>query len=267
MIHISKKTMDVDATNCRDVWLVKVPKYLAQSWKNAPSNSTLGKLQVPKNGVVPPKFVADPKLVAAAASSGPDSQIPSEHTMKLTPLTHQKMVILSQNKGTSSSANNGNNNGAISNNSNEKISVEGEVKFRGEMRPKGDMSYMNLKTTAIKQAAKPNRVTQILDKAVTSYKPRGASQLAHEADMRKRKEESKKMIREDKEVVQGRLFSAFEKQQYYNIKDLQRMTSQPIPYLKEVLKEYCTYCPSGTHKNMWELKPEYRHYKSASSSK
>lgn len=32
-------------------------------------------------------------------------------------------------------------------------------------------------------------------------------------------------------------------------------------YLKEILKEVCNYNLKNPHKNMWELKPEYRHYK------
>lgn len=243
--------MDVDTTNRRDVWLVKVPKYLAKAWKNAPQRAELGKLRVPKNGVGPVKLVTDSRLQQLNSK---EAKLPSEHVLTLHPLLQQRMVILSQTKSDSSSS------------SHDKISFEGDVKHRGELRPTGDTSYMNLKTLSIKEAAKPNRVTQILDKAVVSYKPRAATQLAHEADLRKRKEEAKKVVREDKEIVQGRLFAAFEKQQYYNIKDLVRITNQSIPYLKEILKEICNYCSKSTHKNMWELKPEYRHYKSASGS-
>jgi len=32
-------------------------------------------------------------------------------------------------------------------------------------------------------------------------------------------------------------------------------------FLKEVLKEICNYNMKAPHKNMWELKEEYRHYK------
>lgn len=39
--------------------------------------------------------------------------------------------------------------------------------------------------------------------------------------------EGKKM-RDDKEIVQNTLFTAFEKHQYYNIKDLERLTKQPV---------------------------------------
>lgn len=252
--------MDVDTSNSRDVWIVKVPKYLDNAWKNATSKVELGKLQIPKNGTGPMKFITDPRLQQQQNVAGLDKKLPDEHLLTLHPLHNQRMVVLSETKDGSTSTNNTNTSGI------DKISFEGDVKNRGELRPTGDMSYMNLKASTIKQAAKPNRVTQILNKAVTSYKPRGATQLAHEADLRKKKDEAKKLVREDKEIVQGRLFAAFEKQQYYNIKDLVRLTNQSIPYLKEILKEYCNYCSKSTHKNMWELKPEYRHYKSASSS-
>jgi len=31
-------------------------------------------------------------------------------------------------------------------------------------------------------------------------------------------------------------------------------------YLKQILQEVCQYNTKNPHKNMWELKPEYRHY-------
>ena len=51
---------------------------------------------------------------------------------------------------------------------------------------------------------------------------------------------------------------------FYNIKDLVRETNQPVTYLKSILNEVCNYNVKNPHKNMWELKPEYRHYKSNS---
>lgn len=58
----------------------------------------------------------------------------------------------------------------------------------------------------------------------------------------KRKNETKKM-RDDKETVQNILFAAFEKHQYYNIKDLERITKQPVvsilfPRLVLLVKEF-----------------------------
>ena len=42
---------------------------------------------------------------------------------------------------------------------------------------------------------------------------------------------------------------------------------QPVTYLKEILKEVCVYNMKNPHKNMWELKPEYRHYKQEEETK
>jgi len=70
-----------------------------------------------------------------------------------------------------------------------------------------------------------------------------------------------KKSRDDKEKVMETLFDLFEKHQYYNIKDLVRETRQPVTYLKTILNEVCRYNVKNPHKNMWELKPEYRHYK------
>ena len=251
---------NVEAKNQRDVWLVKVPKYIANAWKEVPGGSELGRLQIPKGSSAEPiKFISNPSVKADPNDKNPssDSKLPPEHKLTLQTLTHQQMVILTRSKDLKAPS---------GKDDLEKIAYDGDVKYRGELRPKGDMSYMSLKSKLIREAAKPARVTQMLDKAVTSYKPRGATQLAHEADLRRKKEESKKMIREDKEVVQARLFAAFERQQYYNIKDLVKITNQSIPYLKEILKEICNYCSKSTNKNMWELKPEYRHYKASSSA-
>lgn len=40
---------DLDLSNAgRGVWLVKVPKYIAQKWEKAPSNMDVGKLRISK---------------------------------------------------------------------------------------------------------------------------------------------------------------------------------------------------------------------------
>ena len=47
-------------------------------------------------------------------------------------------------------------------------------------------------------------------------------------ELEERKKLEGKKARDDKESVMEMLFSAFEKHQYYNIKDLQKITRQPI---------------------------------------
>lgn len=86
-------------------------------------------------------------------------------------------------------------------------------------------------------------------------------------EYRERKKAEGKKARDDKNAVMDMLFNAFEKHQYYNIKDLVKITKQPIGYLKEILKEVCDYNMKNPHKNMWELKKEYRHYKTDAEKK
>ena len=144
----------------------------------------------------------------------------------------------------------------------DKLSMEGKVVQRAECCPISNALYSDIKKDALTKAGEPKRMLKQLDKHVTtSFKPVSihASSLANE---RAKKAEGKKM-RDDKEKVQEIIFELFEKHQYYNIKDLMQETRQPIAYLKEILKDICNYCVKPPHRYMYELKPEYRHYKAA----
>lgn len=63
----------------------------------------------------------------------------------------------------------------------------------------------------------------------------------------KKKAEGKKM-RDDKDAVLDMLFAAFEKHQYYNIRDLVKITRQPIvnifTYSRNNFKNYIIYSKS-----------------------
>jgi len=143
--------------------------------------------------------------------------------------------------------------------SSDKIALEGVVVQRAECRPAVSESYMKLKRLQIEESSKPMRLSQQLDKAVTSnYKP--VANHENNLEYERRKKEEGKRARADKQQVLDMLFSAFEKHQYYNIKDLVDITKQPVIYLKEILRDIGIYNVKGTHKNTWELKPEYRHY-------
>ncbi|NXF51260.1 T2FB factor, partial [Oceanites oceanicus] len=149
----------------------------------------------------------------------------------------------------------------------DKLSLEGIVVQRAECRPAASENYMKLKRyeLQIEESSKPVRLSQQLEKAVTTnYKPVANHQ--YNIEYEKKKKEDGKRARADKQQVLDMLFSAFEKHQYYNIKDLVDITKQPVIYLKEILREIGIYNVKGTHKNTWELKPEYRHYQGEDKS-
>nr|XP_054771701.1 general transcription factor IIF subunit 2-like [Lytechinus pictus] len=180
--------------------------------------------------------------VAKTKLTPDDPDIPAEHKMQVMSALPGTMMVYSQ--------------GAT-----DKLSVEGKVVERLECRPVGSDSYMMMKRKQIELAHKPTKVTQqIKVRRVNAYKP--IARHKHLAEYEKKKKEEGKKPRLEKEKLMDILFSAFENHQFYQLKDLSRITQQPVPFLKEILQEIGIYHQRQPHKYMWELKPEYRHYKS-----
>ncbi|XP_019880089.2 general transcription factor IIF subunit 2-like [Aethina tumida] len=233
----------------RGVWLVKVPKYVANRWEKAPGNIEVGKLRIRK----PPGQKAQVSLTLADEilnmTEAGEENIPQDHVLNVSTVTQQTLGVFSH----STEGSDGQQPEA------EKLYMEGKIVQRLECRPHYDNTYMSLKKQSIKTASIPNRKVVQLDRAVNTYKP--VSDHKNNIKYMERKKAEGKRARDDKDAVMERLFAAFEKHQYYNIKDLVKLTNQPVTYLKQILKEACSYNMTAPHKNMWELKPEFRHYK------
>lgn len=237
----SKMELDLTAS-ARPIWLVKVPKYVAQRWEKSDKNGHIGKIRIGKKFGKPDISLVMDERVAKTKLTPDDPDIPVEHKLQVMSALPGTMMVYST--GTT-----------------DKLSVEGKVVERLECRPVGSDSYMLMKRKQIELAHKPTKVTQqIKDRPVNAYKPiaRHKELAAYE---KKKKEEGKKP-RLEKDKLMDILFSAFETHQFYQLKDLCRITQQPVPYLKEMLQEIGTYHQRAPHKYMWELKAEYRHYKS-----
>ncbi|GAB5566357.1 general transcription factor IIF subunit 2 [Prionailurus iriomotensis] len=281
---------ELDLTGAKQntgVWLVKVPKYLSQQWAKAPGRGEVGKLRIAKNqGRTEVSFTLNEDLANIHDIGGKPASVstPREHPFVLQSVGGQTLTVFTES-------------------SSDKLSLEGIVVQRAECRPAASENYMRLKSAdekafqieeksllcsvpksrgledpnrnlgrqvevlilQIEESSKPVRLSQQLDKVVTTnYKPVANHQYNIEYE-RKKKEDGKR-ARADKQHVLDMLFSAFEKHQYYNLKDLVDITKQPVGYLKEILKEIGVQNVKGTHKNTWELKPEYRHYQGEEKS-
>ncbi|KAH8267212.1 hypothetical protein KR026_005143 [Drosophila bipectinata] len=250
---------DLDLSNAgRGVWLVKVPKYIAQKWEKAPSNMDVGKLRISKTPGQ--KAQVSLSLTPAVLALDPEEKIPTEHVLDVSQVTKQTLGVFSHMSQAEMAANNGKENSTTpAASDNEKLYMEGRIVQKLECRPIADNCYMKLKLESIRKASEPQRRVQPIDKIVQNFKP--VKDHAHNIEYRERKKAEGKKARDDKNAVMDMLFHAFEKHQYYNIKDLVKITNQPISYLKEILKDVCDYNMKNPHKNMWELKKEYRHYK------
>ncbi|CAG9768996.1 unnamed protein product [Ceutorhynchus assimilis] len=246
--HIDR---DLDLSNAnRGVWLVKVPKYVASRWEKAPSDMEVGKLKITKQQGQKPQVALSLSTPILALNEPGEGSIPKDHRLDVSTVTQQTLGVFSHviPEKTDSVVP-----------ETEKLYMEGKIVQKLECRPYADTCYMKLKLESIKKASMPTRKVKQLDRVVQSYKP--VSDHKNNIEYMERKKAEGKKARDDKDSVLEMLFSAFEKHQYYNIKDLVKITKQPITYLKEILKEVCNYNLKNPHKNMWELKPEYRHYK------
>ncbi|XP_031585298.2 general transcription factor IIF subunit 2-like [Oreochromis aureus] len=241
--------MEVDLSGVKQskgVWLVKVPKYLSQQWDKAAEKGDVGKITIgKKQGKTEVCFSLSDELTALDAVGENDAslQVPKDHPFTMHTVGGQTMAVFSHSDT-------------------DEISLEGMVVHRAECRPVVTDSYMKLKKLQIKESVKPQRLSQQLERAVTTiFKP--VANHDFNVEYEKKKKTEGKMVRAERQLVLDMLFSAFEKHQYYNIKALVDITKQPVTYLKEIMREIGTYNSKGAHKSTWELKPEYRHYQSA----
>ncbi|XP_066260601.1 general transcription factor IIF subunit 2 [Euwallacea similis] len=248
--HIDR---DLDLSNAnRGVWLVKVPKYVASRWEKAPSDMEVGKLKITKQQGQKPQVSLTLSAPILSLNEPGEESIPKDHRLDVSTVTAQTLGVFSHviPEKTDSVVP-----------ETEKLHMEGKIVQKLECRPYADNCYMKLKLESIRKASLPARKVKQLDRVVQSFKP--VSDHKNNIEYMERKKMEGKKARDDKDAVLEMLFNAFEKHQYYNIKDLVKITKQPITYLKEILKEVCNYNLKNPHKNMWELKPEYRHYKQA----
>lgn len=256
---VSDKDLDLSNAN-RGVWLVKVPKYIAERWESGNTVKDVGKLKIKRVQGQKPQvtFSLEESLTKAMPENKEIEQktsIPKEHTFMVSANANQTLAVFSCTTGepTDDAP------PPI------KLSLEGKVVQRAECRPINDKNYMILKQDAIRRAIKPKNTTISIKAPVNAYKPisNHASNVAHE----KAKKLEGKKSRDDKDQVMEMLFALFEKHQYYKINDLVKATKQPVPYLKQILNEICDYNVKNPHRNMWELKAEYRHYKKTDEEK
>ncbi|CAL8266766.1 unnamed protein product [Lota lota] len=228
------------------LWLVKVPKYLSQQWDKAMEKGEVGKLRIGKKQEkeeVSFKLSEELSTLSSREEKVELVKIPRDHPFTMQTVGGQTLAVFTQSET-------------------DEISMEGMVVQRAECKPAVNEGYMKLKKLQIEESTKPQRLSQQLEKAVTNiYKPVANHVVNSEFEKKKRQEG--RMVRAERRFVLDLLFSAFERHQYYNIKDLVDITKQPVTYLKEIMREIGLYNTKGMHKSTWELKPEYRHYQSA----
>ena len=97
-----KKTSDkdLDLTNAnRGVWLVKVPKYMADRWESSDAPATLGKLKIARRPGQKPavSFTLDDKL--AIGTDAEVEKLPKEHKFVVSTVMGHTLAVFSHLAG------------------------------------------------------------------------------------------------------------------------------------------------------------------------
>jgi len=226
----------------RQVWLIKVPKYLAKRMERAQPMQEIGRIQtLVKPSEKSPQIVfnilqelADIPVMDNESDKENATEIPIEHKFSVSRLDNQSMVLFSEDRET------------------RVVSLEGRVTQKGDCRPVMSTNLIAMNQLRAKRATQPSRRVKQLDRTITVFKPVSKPTIKKEEPIRK--------VKLDRDQLKDTVFRAFEKHQYYHLKDLQLLTGQPLYYLKAVVRELCDYNTKAPNKYLWELKPEFRHY-------
>lgn len=229
------------------VWLVKVPKYLAEKWNTAPDNAEVGRIRITqsKGSAKEVSFHLNETLGQHVnikiGGKSIEHKIPLEHKFVTTPLGSQNVYILKQTEENAKDA----------------LTIIGKVMQRAECTPvQNDSNYIQLKREITKQFTEPKRQIKMVTDNFTQ-RHHFIPKSTHLQNLEK-KDKNVKRIKKEEEEVRNILFTAFTKQQFYNIKQLEKITRQPTGHLKDVLHKICNYNGKGSNKNTWELKEEFK---------
>lgn len=220
----------------RSVWLVKVPAFIFDLWKNSPSNAPLGTVTVAEYSN------SDPQMSVTAATG--ESSIPKEYSLSppaaITttngPPIGQTYILSEEGEG-----------------ENMKLAIEGNVQHshKFDMKPKYSQEYKGVLRNRMRQSEKKLRQTVTIDEKDVVTNSRPYSRILKN-DLGNKKE------RKDRVTLLQEIFKLFERQAHYQTKELELSTRQPAIYLKTVLDEVCLLNKRGPFKGKWELKPQYK---------
>jgi len=222
----------------RQVWLVKIPKYLNDVWTKGENGTNLG-------------FVShntETDQVTLTIPAGPQTaNLPKEYNLLRKAVSHEApMLVFSEDDESS-------------------LSVEGTVNCRGDLEILGEPpeEYIQLirgRSQSAQQQKKMRTLKKIEDNSYLAVRPVTSRSFPGFI----RNPRSKDQIVRDKKDRMPReelidlIFLAFDRKKYWDFKSLLKHTDQPQAYLKEILGEICVYNKRGPNRSLYELKPEYR---------
>jgi len=226
----------LDTRRENQVWLVRVPQWLAELWAAQPSDTELGKVEIKVAG-------KDKEAHIYLAETALELPCKSFKLQKGNNPNPKPMKILSED--------------LIGN-----VAVEGTVKYKFDLEPEEKEVF---KKSMIKSAAQwhvrnPNNILPKIA-VIEQSKQRDPKHFKNSITGGKRKRDEKgrpeKRERIDKEALVTMILDLFKDKDLLTFKEINDRCQQPEKYLKDILSLYCKYNKKGTNKGMYELKEEY----------
>jgi len=229
----------------RNVWLLKVPKFLYQTWSSTTnSNLELGRV----------RFFDDSTISLQVHGSV------KEYRLDFTPVDDPLFIFSEDHMGN--------------------VAIEGKVQQKGNVTPIFSSEYSQVCKERTQEAEKKLRVTKKADderikpayvstvtttttSAAFPLRITGTQTTTYIDNSRKKRSEmviADKRERMEEDALIDLILLKFESKEHYTLKDLAAETRQPTVYLKEVLQKLCNYNKKGPNKTMYELKEEYKQH-------
>ncbi|KAI8391768.1 transcription initiation factor IIF, beta subunit-domain-containing protein [Radiomyces spectabilis] len=232
------------------VWLVKVPKFLANKWKTVDQdNVNLGSVRIYSQP--PPGRSSTISLVLPESEAA--ENIPLEYSISILPGEVQNKYVFTESEHGGKS-------------------ISGTVHHECAATPTQFGTYRNIMRKRVLDAGTPQRTVQVLGHNNQPVFAPGASSSMPSSTFsdfitaKKPKTEKEKATRMPRNELMDLLFAAFDKYPYWSFKGIVEHTKQPAQYLKEILSEICILNKRGPYAGNYQLKPEYKQRPSAAEA-
>lgn len=225
-----------------EAWVVKVPKFVGRTFHEAANDKKIGKLHI----YVDPFQKDETKSLTHSAlelTGKEASEVPKRYILANQPSDMPMHVFQDVQDATTSE---------------HKIALEGRVKFKLDMRPRSidDADYHRVSKQRMVEAQTKTRMTQSSAEMRFVPLPKARNLVrfteAHIASKAEKKE------RMEKKALENMLFGLYERQPYWNFKQLVLETKQPADWLKTNLGEIAVLTRRGPNMGLWGLKEEWK---------
>eukprot|EP00033_Pygsuia_biforma_P002978 GCRY01003279.1.p1 GENE.GCRY01003279.1~~GCRY01003279.1.p1 ORF type:complete len:256 (+),score=45.52 GCRY01003279.1:151-918(+) len=233
---MDRKELDVTRSGNR-IWLVKVPKFMANNLRQNGANRCVGELRISQQ----PSTAQTPAVSLLLHDE--HQKGPKQFVMGFTQ-GHPDTKIFSAD-------------------SEENMAIDGTVEYMCSLRPLYTKEYQQLTKNRTIESSRPTRSTQEAGPQKQNVIKYAGPSI--DGSRKRQREETvggvgvpEKRERMDRQLLIERLMRLFESTQRWTFKELNAVVRQPEVFLKEVLGDIAVFHKRGKFKNHYELNENYR---------